>query len=82
MLDVVLEVAADRVAARVVGRPVGHRELGELGAVAARDQVQRAVGRGRALVVVERPHAADARPALERDRVEAARGERAEGGES
>ena len=79
-LGVVLEVAPDGVAARVVRR--ARRASGARRtrcAARLRDQVQRAVGGGRPRP--QRPHAADARAALEGDGVEAARGQRAQGGQ-
>ena len=73
-LDVALQPAPDRVAARVVRRPLRHRVLGELRPRPARDQVQRLVRRRRP--VLQRPHAADPRAALEGRRVDPGRGQR------
>jgi hypothetical protein len=78
-VGVTLEVAADCVPTRVVGRARRHRMLGELRAGTARDQVQRAIGGGRPLL--ERPDAADPGPALVGRRVEARAVERAQRGQ-
>ena len=80
-LGVVLEVAAHRVAARVVGRAVGHRQLGELGPRPAGDQVQRAVGGGRPVSPGSRRRRSLA-PSLEGHRVEPARRQRAQRGQA
>jgi hypothetical protein len=68
-LGVLLEPAADRVAARVVRSARRHRVLLELRARLAGDQVERLVRGG--VAVLERPDAADARAFLERHGVDA-----------